>query len=251
MPKKLLLILAGALVAGLIPAAAVTREAPSMSFSSKSIKGTWTWALEGRLVRYQYAQLGLATFDGNGKCTILLRENSGANGGYVHNSSACDYEVGKDGMGRIDYSLDGEAGAAMIAVGPNEIRMSSPDPGNPADGVLKPAKPMVADKLIGRYTFSMDGTIATEKLGASGIMTFDGRGKCTQTMAYNYGTGLQEVTTDACTYTVDEDGIGDADITYSNGTGGDSYFLMANGGKEIFLLTKAEAEVLYGSGFKS
>lgn len=251
MRKKMFLMLAGALVAGLIPAAAITREAPSMSFSSKSLKGTWSWYMEGRLVRYQYAQLGLITFDGKKDCTILLRENSGANGGYVHNSSACSYEVGKEGMGRIDFALDGEAASVNIAVGPKEIQMSSADAGNPSDGVLKPAKPMVADQLIGRYTFSLDGVIVTEKLGGAGIMTFDGRGKCTQTLAYNYGTGPQEVTTDACDYTVDEDGIGEAAITYSNGTGGDSYFLIANGGKDLFLLTQAEAEILYGTGTKS
>ena len=251
MRNKVLIMLAGAIAAGLIPASAVTREAPSMSFSAKSLKGTWVWAFEGRLVRYQYAQLGLASFDGKGECTLALRENSGANGGYDHNSTACTYEVGKDGMGRMDYSLDGEEGSAGIAVGPKEIRLMSPDPGNTGDGVLKRAHVVEADELIGRWTFSMDGTIFGEKLGGAGVMTFDGRGKCSQALAYNYGTGLQEVTTEACTYEIAEDGIGLADMTYSNGTGGDSYFLTAEGGRELFLLTTAEGEILFANGTKS
>ena len=251
MRKKILMMLAFALVAGAIPTTAITREAPSVSFSARSLKGTWTWAFQGRLVRYQYAQLGLASFDGNGKCTLFLRENSGANGGYTHNSSACTYEVGKNGMGRIDYALDGEAGAASIAVGPKEVTLASPDPANTATGVMKRTRKVAAEDLVGRWTFSMTGTIATEQLGGAGIMTFDGRGKCSQAMAYNYGTGVQDVTTDACTYKIEEDGVGFADMTYSNGTGGDSYFVTSANGKELFLLATAEAEVLFGSGTKS
>ena len=240
-------LLAGAL----LPTVAGGRAAPSLSFSPASLKGSWVWAFEGRLVRYQYAQLGLATFDGKGGCTLTLKENSGANGGYDHSSDACAYDVAKDGMGRIDFSLDGEAGAAMIAVGPKDVRLSSPDPGNAGDGVMKRASLATAEELVGRWTFSMDGTIFGEKLGGSGVMTFDGDGKCSQSMAYNYGTGVQSVTTDSCTYELEESGVGLATITYSNGTGGDSYFLTANGTKDLFLLTTAEGEILYAQGTKS
>lgn len=243
-------LIAAAVVAGL-PLVAGSQSAPSLSFSQASIKGTWVWSFTGRLVRYNYSQLGLANFDGKGGCTLTLVENSGANGGYDHNSSACAYEVGKDGMGTIDYALDGEAGAAMMSIGPKEIRLMSPDPANTATGLMKRASLVSADELIGRWTFSMGGTIAGENLGGAGIMTFDGKGGCSQTLAYNYGTGPQEVTTDACSYEVGETGIGSADITYSNNTGGDSYFLTANGTKELFLLTKAEAEILYANGIKS
>lgn len=239
-----------AVLAG-IPSIAGGRAAPSMSFSPASLKGTWVWAFEGRLVRYQYAQLGLATFDGKGECTLTLMENSGANGGYDHASSRCTYEVGRNGMGNMDYALDGEEGAAMIAVGPKDVRLSSPDLGNTGEGVMKRASVVSPDELIGRWTFSMDGTIFGEKLGGAGVMTFDGNGKCSQALAYNYGTGVQEVTTESCTYELGENGIGLADITYSNGTGGDSYFLTASGMKDLFLLTTAEGEVLYGHGIKS
>ena len=52
-------------------------------------------------------------------------------------------------------------------------------------------------------------------------------------------------------YELGETGIGLADIAYSNGTGGDSYFLTANGMKDLFLLTTAGGEVIYGRGIKS
>ena len=251
MRKRIIIGLIAAAVVAAIPSIAGGRAAAPTSFSAASLKGTWAWSFEGRLVRYQYAQLGLANFDGEKGCTLTLVENSGANGGYDHSSSSCTYEVGKDGLGRIDFALDGEAGAAMIAVGPKEVRMSSPDPGNSGDGVMKRASVVSPDRLAGRWTFSMDGTIFGEKLGGSGVMTFDGAGQCSQALAYNYGTGVQEVTTDACSYEVGENGIGLASITYSNGTGGDSYFLTANGTKDLFLLTTAEGEILYGHGVKS
>ena len=234
-----------------VPSVAGGQASPSFSFSAASIKGTWTWAFEGRLVRYQYAQIGFASFDGKGECTLALMENSGANGGYAHNSTECSYEVDKTGLGRMDYSLDGEAGAATIAVGPKEIRLASPDPANTGDGVMKRASMVKPEELIGRWTFSLDGTIFGEKLGGAGVMTFDGKGGCSQALTYNYGTGLQEVTTDSCTYTLDEAGIGLADIAYSNGTGGDSYFVTGSGTKDLFLLTTVEGEILYGHGVKS
>ncbi|MFP5351052.1 MAG: hypothetical protein ACLGIB_00615 [Actinomycetota bacterium] len=234
-----------------IPSIAGGASTPSMSFSPASLKGTWVWAFEGRLVRYQYAQLGLAKFDGKGGCTITLMENSGANGGYDHASNRCTYEVAKNGLGSIDYALDGEAGAATIAIGPKDIRMTSSDPGNTGDGVLRRASLVSASELVGRWTFSMEGTIFGEKLSGAGVMTFNGSGKCSQSLAYNYGVGEQQVTTDSCTYELGETGIGFADIAYSNGTGGDSYFLTADGMKDLFLLTTAEGEVLYGHGIKS
>lgn len=106
-------------------------------------------------------------------------------------------------------------------------------------------------ELVGRWTFSMDGTIMGEKLGGAGFMSFDGRGGCNQKLVDNYGAGAEEVTTDSCTYEIGENGIGFAEITYSNGTGGDSYFITASGTKELFLLTTARGEVLYGHGVKS
>lgn len=244
------LVLAIAVMAAL-PLAAASRSVPSMTFSSSSIKGTWVWAVEGRLVRYQYAQLGVAKFDGGKGCTLLLMENSGANGGYDHTSTQCTYEVGKDGMGRMDYSLDGEAGSASIAVGPKEVRVMVPDQGNTGVGVMKRASLVAADELVGRWTFSLSGTIFGEKLGGAGVMTFDGDGGCTQSLAYNYGTGLQQVKTETCKYQFDPNKIGLADIAYDNGTGGDSYFLTANRTKELFLLTIAEGEILFGHGRKS
>ncbi len=242
-----------ALLGGAPAVAAGTGEtwgAAAKSYSPASLKGEWVWAFEGRLVRYQYAQLGLASFDGKGECVLTLAENSGANGGYDHASSACTYEVDETGLGRIDFALDGEVGAAMIAVGPKDVRLASPDPGNTGDGVMKRAD-VAPEALSGRWTFSMDGTIFGEKLGGAGVMAFDGEGSCSQAMAYNYGTGVQEVTTDSCTYEVLETGIGLATITYSNGTGGNAYFLTANGSKDLFLLTTAEGEVLYANGVRS
>ena len=245
--------LIGAVAAVLIaslPSVAGSRVATPTSFSAASLKGTWVWSFEGRLIRYQYAQLGVATFDGKGGCTLSLMENSGVNGGYDHNSTSCSYEIAKNGMGSMDYSLDGEAGAAAIAVGPKEVRLTSPDPGSAGDGVMKRASLVSPEELSGRWTFSMDGTIFGEKAGGAGVMTFDGKSKCSQTLAYNYGTGLQEVSAESCTYEIGEGGIGLADITYSNGTGGDSYFLTANGMKDLFLLTTAEGEILYAQGVR-
>lgn len=251
MRTRLLSGILALVVLAAVPSVAGSRAAPSMSFSAKSLKGTWVWAFDGRLVRYRYAQLGLATFDGKGECVVTVMENSGVNGAYDHNSSRCTYEVGKNGMGKIDYALDGEAGEVAIAVGPKDIRITSTDVGNTGSGVLRRAALVAPEKLVGRWTFSMDGTIFGEKLGGAGVMTFDGRGKCSQSLAYNYGTGAQEVTTDSCTYELAETGIGFADIAYSNGTGGDSYFLTANGMKDLFLLTTADGEVLYAHGVKS
>lgn len=248
--RLLIGVLAAVLIAN-IPSAAGSRSATPKSFSTASLKGTWVWSFEGRLARYQYAQLGIATFDGKGKCTLTLGENSGANGGYDHNSTSCTYKVAKNGMGSMEFSLDGEAGTAVLAVGPKDVRLTSPDPGNAGDGIMRRASLVAPEDLVGRWTFSMDGTIFGEKLGGAGVMTFDGRGKCTQALSYNYGTGLQEVTTDSCTYEIGEGGIGLADITYSNGTGGDSYFLTANGMKDLFLLTTAEGEILHAQGTKS
>lgn len=234
-----------------IPSVARGTATTAMSFSNASLKGTWVWSFQGRLIRYNYAQLGIATFDGKGGCELTLKENSGANGGYDHGSTECSYEVDKTGLGRMDYSLDGEEGAATIAVGPKDIRLSSPDPANTGAGVMRRASLVAADELIGRWTFSMDGTIFGENLGGAGVMTFDGKGGCTQALGYNYGTGGQNVTTDSCTYEIGVDRIGVADIAYSNGTGGDSYFLTASGTKDLFLLTIAEGEVLSAWGTKS
>lgn len=251
MRVRLIGIVAALLIAN-IPSVAGGRSAAAPdSFSAASLKGTWVWSFEGRLVRYRYAQLGVAMFDGKGECTLALKENSGANGGYDHTSTACTYEVAESGMGSMEYSLDGEGGAAMLAVGPKDVRLASPDPANTGDGVMRRASLVAPEELVGRWTFSMDGTIFGEKLGGAGIMTFNGRGKCTQALAYNYGTGIQDVTTDSCTYEIGENGIGLADITYSNGTGGDSYFLTANRMKDLFLLTTAEGEILYAHGVKS
>ena len=65
-----------------------------------------------------------------------MRENSGANGGYDHNSSACSYEISKKGEGRIDFSLDGETGAAEFVVGPGRIVFIAPDEGTVAAGEM-------------------------------------------------------------------------------------------------------------------
>lgn len=249
-PSRLLAL--SIVVVSLLGAAANGAAPKTAKFtpSEASLKGEWVWAFQGRLVRYNYAQLGIASFDGKGGCTLTLRENSGANGGYEHNSSACAYEVDKNGLGRIDFALDGEAGVVDIAVGPRDVRLASPDPGNAGAGWLRRASVVEPSELSGRWTFSMTGTIAGENLGGAGLMTFDGKGKCGQTLSYNYGSGGQTVETDACTYQIEKDGIGLAQMTYSNGTGGDSYFVTGNGTKELYLLTIAEAEILSGWGTK-
>ena len=237
-------------VFGAAASGAAPRGAATFTPSDASLKGEWVWAFQGRLVRYNYAQLGIAEFDGKGGCTLTLRENSGANGGYVHNSSACAYEVNKNGLGRIDFALDGEAGVVDIAVGPRDVRLASPDPGNAGSGWLRRASLVEANGLSGRWTFSVTGTIFGENLGGAGVMTFDGKGKCDQILSYNYGTGGQTVKTDACTYRIEEDRIGVAEMTYDNGTGGDSYFVTGNGTKELYLLTIADGEILSGWGTK-
>lgn len=233
-----------------VPMVAGGRSGSSLTFSAASVKGTWVWAFEGRLVRNQYAQLGLATFDGKKTCTLKLKENSGANGGYDHTSTQCTYSVGRNGMGSMTFSLDGEAGSALMAVGPSEVRLTSPDPGNAGSGVMRRASLAGIGDLVGRWTFSLEGSIFGEKLGGAGVMKFDGKGGCSQSLAYNYGTGVQEVSTETCTYSFDPNKIGLATITYDNDTGGDSYFLTANGTKQLFLLTTAEGETLFGHGIK-
>jgi hypothetical protein len=247
---KVLGLLAAVIVAASLPLIARGGTSALPKFSQKSIKGSWAWSWAGRLVRYPFASIGIATFDGKGKCTMVLKENSGVNGAYDHKSTTCEYKVGKSGFGNAEFNLDGEAGAIVFAVGRGEIRFASPDEGAVAEGVMKRFSRVAVSDLVGRWSFSLDGTVFGEKISGAGVMTFDGAGKCSQKLMYNYGTGPQNVTTESCTYAVDEGGIGSADISYSNGTGGDIFFVMGARAKEIFMLATAEGETIYGTGRK-
>lgn len=245
--RKVALALAVIAVVGALPLAALGRVAAAKTYSNATIEGLWTWSVDGSLgTRYRYAQIGTASFDGKGECVLTLIENSGLNAAYDHNSDACTYEVAKTGMGSMVFSLDGEAGAASIAVGKGEIRLSVPDAANVGVGVLKRYTALDVSELSGSWSFSYNGTIFSERIAGAGVTSFDGAGKCEQLMAYNYGTGVQNVTTESCVYEVSETGIGSATLTYDNGTGGDFFFIPRAGGKELVMLTKVEGEILLG-----
>ena len=232
-----------------VPLVAYGRSTPR-SYSKESLRGAWAWSFSGQLAsRYKYAQIGIATFDGKGGCVLKVRENSGANGGYVHNSSACSYEVAKDGLGRMDYSLDGEAGVAELVVGHGRVGLMSPDAGNIAVGEMLRLAPATGKAAAGKYSFVLDGSIAGERMTGVGTMSLTAGGKCTQTMVYNYGSGPQRTKTETCAYTFDEDGIAEADIAYDNGTGGDLYLVLAKRGR-AYMLTRAEGEVIVGTAYR-
>lgn len=232
-----------------VPLVAYGRSTPT-SYSKDSLRGAWAWSFSGQLAsRYKYAQIGTATFDGKGGCVLKVRENSGANGGYVHNSSACSYDVDKNGLGLIEYALDGEAGVAEFAIGHGRVALISPDAGNIALGEMLRLAPATGKAAAGKYSFSLDGSIAGERMTGVGTMSVTAGGKCTQTMVYNYGSGPQRTKTETCTYTFDEDGIAEADIAYDNGTGGDLYFVLAKGGR-AYILTRAEGEVIGGTAYR-
>lgn len=238
------------LVIGAVPLVAYGRAAAPSGYSKESIKGKWAWSYSGQLAnRYKFASLGIASFDGKGGCVLTLRENSGANGGYVHNSSECSYDVAKTGLGRIDFALDGEAGAAELVVGRGRISFVAPEEGSVALGEMLRLAPSTGKAAAGKYSFSLDGSIFGERMTGIGTMSLTAGGKCSQTMVYNYGTGPQRTKTETCTYTFPEDGIAEASITYDNGTGGDLYFVVAKGGR-IYLLTRAEGEVIAGTGYR-
>lgn len=61
-----------------------------------------------------------------------------------------------------------------------------------------------------------------------------------------YGSGRESVASTFCTYSVDENGFGSAEVAYDNGTTGDFAFATAGRGRKAFLLTAAEGEILPG-----
>ena len=241
------LVLAACVAAVLaLPGSATSESFATSSYSAGTIEGDWAWLFSGQLAsRYKFSSVGTANFDGKGGCTLTLRENSGANGGYEHNSSACTYEISKKGEGRIDFSLDGEAGAAEFVVGPGRIVFIAPDEGTVAAGEMIRLAPATGSTAAGRWTFLLDGTLLGEKLTGVGTMTMSSNGKCAQSLVYNYGTGIQRTKSTSCTYAFAEDGIADVDMAYDNGTGGDMYFVLAKGGRAYFLTT-AEGEIIPG-----
>ena len=243
-------LLAVALIAvAAVPLVAYGRSTPR-SYSKESLRGAWAWSFSGQLAsRYKYAQIGRATFDGKGGCVLKLRENSGANGGYDHASSACSYEVAKNGLGSMEYSLDGEAGAVEFVIGHGRVALISPDAGNVALGEMLRLAPATGRTAAGKYSFALDGSIAGERMTGVGTMSLTAGGKCTQTMVYNYGSGPQRTKTESCTYTFGEDGIAEADIAYDNGTGGDLYFVLAKRGR-AYMLTRADGEVIVGTAYR-
>lgn len=239
-------IVVAVLAVGAIPLGAYGQA----TYSEASIAGKWAWSMSGQLAsRYKYAQIGIAEFDGKGKCTLTLFENSGVNGGYAHNSSACEYTVDKTGLGAIDYALDGEAGAAELIVGRGRISVMTPDEATVSLGELLPLAPATGKAAAGEYSYTMDGTIFGERITGVGTMSITPDGKCGQTVVYNYNTGPQRTKTESCTYTFGETGVADASIAYDNGTGGDLYFVVAKGGR-IYTLTKIDGEIISGVGYR-
>ena len=214
-------------------------------FNDSSIAGTWLWTNMGQLAtKYNFGQVGFATFDGRGKCTIALKENSGANGAYDHNSDSCTYKVAKDGTGSVEFSLDGEAGAVDFAIAGDQISFMSPDAATVSAGTMWRGG---AKQPAGEYGFLLQGTIFSEAVTGAGVMTFGPKGKCSQSLVYNYGTGPQSVKTTACTYTTDaKTGFISVAATYDNDTGGDS-FAVVNGDRMSFVTT-VEGEILVGQG---
>jgi hypothetical protein len=144
----------------------VARNAPQpQGLSKASIAGAWTSSYSGRLVRYPFASISIATFDGKGKCTIALKENSGVNQAYDHNSVSCSYEVAKDGMGTAEFSLDGEEGSIAFSVARDEIAFVSPDAAVVAAGVMRPWARVGKRGPAGEWAFLLDGSIYGERYG--------------------------------------------------------------------------------------
>ena len=249
MRTKVTLAVALLLVAA-VPVVAYGRSGGATGYSKASIEGSWAWLNSGQLAsRYKFAQVGIATFDGKGKCTIALRENSGVNGGYTHTSTQCSYDVDKAGLGRADFSLDGEAGSIELVVGPKRIAFMAPDEATVSMGEMVPVAPSTGRAAAGDYSFSLDGTLFGERITGVGTMSLSADGKCSQTLVYNYNTGPQRTKTESCTYSFADDGIAEAAIAYDNGTGGDMYFVVAKGGR-VFMLTKADGEIIPGVGYR-
>ena len=239
-----------ALLIAAVPVVAYGRSGGTNGFSKSSIAGKWAWSNSGQLAsRYKFAQIGIAAFDGKGGCTIALRENSGINGGYVHTSTECSYDVSKTGLGRADFSLDGEAGSIEFVIGPDRVAFMAPDEATVSMGELIPLGGTTGRAAAGDYSFSLDGTLYGERITGIGSMSLTPDGKCSQTLVYNYNTGPQRTKTESCTYSFAEDGIAEAAIAYDNGTGGDMYFVVGRGGR-VFMLTKADGEVISGVAYR-
>lgn len=244
------LLLAALMLVAAIPLVAYGRSYSRTTYSKETIKGSWAWLYSGQLAsRYKFTSIGIAKFDGKGGCTLTLRENSGVNGGYEHNSSECSYDVAKTGLGRIDFALDGEPGSVEMAIGHGRISFMAPEEGTIALGEMLRAAPSTTKAVKGNYSFGLDGTIAGEQMTGVGTMKFAADGKCSQKLVYNYGTGPQKTKSESCTLTFAEDGIGEVDMAYDNGTGGDMYVVVAKGGR-VYLLTTAGAEIISGAGYR-
>ena len=252
----------GAVLAALTLSGSASVGAQSAPAALPDITGLWTWSQTGVLGRYPFGQIGYANFKADRSCSIALRENSGANGGYVHNSSACTYTVAANGTGRIDYALDGEAAVATLVISDatDTIRLMSPVEATPATGELRRAATPTAANVAGTWTFTLNGSIATTPAGGVGTMTLNGSGGCNVSFTYNLGTGPQALTSSLCTYRIDKaSGIGSTDITYSNGSAGDFFFVAMDDahyrcpgaaahyeGRRMYLLTTAVLEILAG-----
>lgn len=246
--KSLIFVAVGLL--GIVPLVAYGRSYSKWPYAKDSVRGTWAWSYSGQLAsRYKFASIGTATFDGKGGCTITLRENSGVNGGYDHNSSECSYDIAKTGFGRMDYSLDGEAGSAELIVGHNRISFVAPEEGTVAVGEMLRLASSTPKAASGNYSFAVEGSVFGEPMTGVGKMRFKADGKCMQRIIYNYGTAAQKTKSESCSFSFAEDGIGEVDMTYDNGTGGDLYFVVAKGGR-LYMLTKAEGEVITGTAYR-
>lgn len=246
--KSLRQLLALALVLGAIAIPASAQRGARSGYSETSVRGRWIWSYSGQLAsRYKFASIGFARFDGAGKCSLALRENSGVNGGYPHSSTSCEYEVGKDGRGQATFSLDGEAGAIEFVVSPGRISFVAPEEATIANGEMVRMGDPSAGAYAGSWALSLEGTRYGESVSGIGTLKVSRSGKCSGTLLFSDGVSKGSKTS-SCQLSIME-GFADIDVTYSDGSSRDMFMVVGSGGRG-YTLTKARGEVVTGEAFR-
>jgi hypothetical protein len=106
--------------------------------------------------------------------------------------------------------------------------------------------------LRGVWVASASGTLGTTPAAAVGLFTFDAAGGCTQTATLNAGGMVYQLTSIACSYTVNSDGSGSLTVTFPfPGPGPLTFtvdFVIVEVEKELHLIVSEPGSATVASG---
>ena len=116
-------------------------EAAEPSLSNQSLRGAYGFSSTGTLFGDPGIAIGRFTFDGQGLCTFVIRDNIAAAGGTEPvDATSCTYEVQRDGTGTLTVVVPGRGTftlAFVIVDHGQEVYTISLDPGVSTTTLLK------------------------------------------------------------------------------------------------------------------